>query len=508
MPIVISSNTIPERFNNSDFKQLSEDGKDRYRKLFNLAKQSKLPSFETVLDMIFETSLECCKQHFNINKDASFSHSYRRNGLDISTSKSSVFINDTLIYSLYHYTLVVFYHCLYFDDPDVSFDSYKELLFITNEQCNNTYALPQEDSIIGVMEKYPSVRNLNVAADVYWGMITFLLLHELSHIFLNHLTINKNQTIAETEYDADKEAYLIFLNMIHNKEKYRHMEFLENYIYLAPIMTIDFFTLVNFVDGTINGNKYVSYHPPHEKRKDSLFNIFDTWDCEFDSREGNAIYYWYERVVVKFKNSLYNANEQGLLESIKRNKVTKMNVENIVSFISEITDEMIAVDALSGEIARESIDGLINDHICFIADEEKSDFVLMNLKSEKAKSFKLSNIIVNFKKLLDSLLEIALTSSLPSSRIQAIKYALYLVYKVFNMSTRELSDDAAQVLLFLHQHGAYNKYINEEDVINYFRQNNSIEKEAVSSAIDSLLKLRCIDMAQGKITVLERLYLR
>jgi hypothetical protein len=315
LPIITNSNEIPKEFNSSAIP-ISIDGINRIKKIFNLSEL--VSNRNEILKTVFKTLLSCCERHFGKNKEVSFTHVYRRNGLDVKSGESSVFINDTLLHSLFHYINVVIYHSLDFDNPDVSFYSFKQLLHMMNEHCNNTYSLPGEDDVISVMEKYPNLKTLNVASDVYWGMITFLIIHELSHIFLGHLIDSKKQTIAEQECEADKEAYLIFLDIIYNKNFYKDLDFLEEYIYLAPMMIIDFFTLVNYVDGTINDTRYKSYHPPHEERKDIMFKLFADWECEFDSREGNSIYYWYISVVEKFKNDLFNAKDQGMLESIKR----------------------------------------------------------------------------------------------------------------------------------------------------------------------------------------------
>jgi len=157
---------------------------------------------------------------------------------------------------------------------------------------------------------------------------------------------------------------------------------------------------------------------------------------------------------------------------------------------------------------RVSINSLLDSHVCFVADDSKNDFVLLNIKNKTAKSFKLTNIIINFRGILDLLIEIALASAIPSSTAQAAKFALFMTYKILGLSTDNLSECAAQVLLFLHQNNAYIKYIREDEVLKHFDSQGNIERNVVYTSINDLLKIRCIDMVQGKITLLEKIYLK
>jgi hypothetical protein len=185
-----------------------------------------------------------------------------------------------------------------------------------------------------------------------------------------------------------------------------------------------------------------------------------------------------------------------------------MNEGNIIQFISEINEDLAETDMLNGNLDKDSINRLIDTHVCFIADETKRDFVLISLKNVTAKSFKLTNIIFNFKDMLDTLLEIALVSSIPTSSVQAARFVLLLSYKVFCLSTKSLFEATAQVLLFLHQNNAYLHPISEDRIINYFSSLSLLTKDAVNTAVNDLLKLRCIDMVQGEITLLEKIYLK
>jgi len=63
------------------------------------------------------------------------------------------------------------------------------------------------------------------------------------------------------------------------------------------------------------------------------------------------------------------------------------------------------------------------------------------------------------------------------------------------------------VLLFLHQNNAYVKKISEDDVFKHFNTQDSIERDTIDAAINDLLKIKCIDMVQGEIILLEKLYL-
>ena len=163
MPIITNSSEIPKEFNSFDFKPISNDGKKRISRFIYPDSQNEfISNKDEILDKVFKTALNCCERHFGKKKDVSFIYEYRRNGLDVSTNESSVFINETLLHSLSHFITVVIYHSLDFDNPDVSLYCFKQLLVIMNEQCNNTYMLPNEDDYIDVIEKYPDIKTLIV----------------------------------------------------------------------------------------------------------------------------------------------------------------------------------------------------------------------------------------------------------------------------------------------------------------------------------------------------------
>jgi hypothetical protein len=134
--------------------------------------------------------------------------------------------------------------------------------------------------------------------------------------------------------------------------------------------------------------------------------------------------------------------------------------------------------------------------------------VLISLKNGSAKSFKLTNIIINFKDMLDMLIDIALMSTIPSSDIQVVKFVLFLAYKIYGLSTKNLSESSAKVLLFLHRNNAYSNYINEDEIIKHLYSQDSIEKEDVNIAINELMRIKCIDIVQEKIALLEKIYLK
>ena len=507
MSIIADVNAIPNKFYSQEYKQISDSGKNRIETALHLNHQFDSNRDETI-NAIFQTALADCIRHFGKNLQLTFSHNYRRSGLDVKSNATGVFINETLLCSLSQFINLVIYHSLDFNNPEVQSYCYKQLLFVLNEQCNNTYILPIEEDYVGLIERYPSTKTLNVASDIYWGIITFLIFHELAHIFLGHLSTGKEQTIAEQEHEADSKAYNLFLEMIYRKSNYTELAFLEDYIYLASMMVIDFFTLVNFVDGTLNEKKYYSYHPPHKDRKEHLFDLFDGWECDFDTEEGNGIYNWFIEVVEKFKNDLYSANKAGQLNSIKRRRKRVMDEENIIQFVEELETEIIEANLFNGLTGNAFVHTFVDNHVCFISDQSQNDFVLIKLEKGTAHSFKLTNVIIDFKGMINSLLELALTTSVPDSPSQALKTAIFVLYKILGLSSRKINDADTQVLMFLHESNAYGRGVPEEKVLNYFKTTDALTEKDVNAAIDSLLQLKCIDMANGTINLLEKIHLR
>lgn len=366
------------------------------------------------------------------------------------------------------------------------------------------------------MDKYKdNVKLLNVVMDIYWSIITFLILHELSHIYLNRESSNvvDAKLLRKQEYESDELAYKNLLNLIYNRKNikmnYNIADIFEEYTYLSPLIFVDLVDLVKYVSGEIDNERYVSEYPSQIHRKENLLNIFDKWENDIDTEEGNAIYYWFIITIIeKFKNNLYNANEFGKLNKIKRKKGNIINIDPINQLEQEIKKEVSKYNAIPEYVDEQYVENFIDKYVYFLMDDDSKDFIIINLKNDSTLSFKLSNIIIEFKGMIKAMIEFGLTSAIPADNCEEIKIILYIIYKIFDLSLLQISKNDVMILRYLHTSNAYEIEVKESDLIDYFSINNFLNKMEVHTSINNLIKIKCIDILNEKIRLKEKIFLR
>lgn len=329
--IVNSIFDIPEKFR---YKKsiLSAKSIEKIKKLVdwendipNRENINKGFDYETVYQEIFNYFLGKLNEKFNINRTIKFCLDYYRK-VEIKRDNNDIFIDHTLLSALSGFTTTVFYCSEGFGDKEVDLFGFRYLLFIINEQCLNLHELPDKSSQDDFIERFNGkLEIIRIAMDIYWVMLVFAVLHELSHIFLGHKPykeIYDHNEFLKQEYEADESAYIILLETIYNRNNiqldYDMSAIFQEYTYLAPMMLIDFYNLIYYVDGTINKVKFYSPYPSPAHRKERLFTVFDRWEKSINTKEGNDLYNCFLDVIEKFMNDVCDAEECGNLDALKR----------------------------------------------------------------------------------------------------------------------------------------------------------------------------------------------
>ena len=151
---------------------------------------------------------------------------------------------------------------------------------------------------------------MHLAADTYWCAWTFVIGHELYHT--QHW---KKESSIEDELLADAFGYEIFLHMI-DEQKKGHMDseltVYYDYLYLAPMMLMEYYKLLDFFKKLIGKTEIQSTHPEPEKRQEQLFALFETHvPDDMDTREGNGVFNVFLDVIDEFREQLEIKWEKG-----------------------------------------------------------------------------------------------------------------------------------------------------------------------------------------------------
>lgn len=207
------------------------------------------------------------------------------------------------------------------DDKSADHEYFVDLLYLLNEIALNG-ELPSEDGKESLISKTMNdVQIQNLASDCHWAMLVFTVAHEVAHIY--QVETNEDywkSHLKEAEYHADKVGYDILLRIIMEKQEKELI--MEEYTYLAPMMYMDMFELL-FETVRILYDKEISYgmHPSPDERIEAMFELADQAEYQFDTQDGNVVYYWfkwtYERYIVNLKRYKEAGNLDHIIEKYR-----------------------------------------------------------------------------------------------------------------------------------------------------------------------------------------------
>lgn len=300
-------------------------GKDDKSELKSIVEQSQQ---SVNIESLFKELDQYAAKYFNT--EASLSLKFRDDTIVISQSKDTVYMNTLMSTVLWSYIVTQIYHSYVLDtygrDSEEDLFCYQYTLFILNDMCFNEFkqpvVLPNEESVELLFSKIADKPNLlDISSDIFYSALAFALLHEISHAYLKH---NEKTIGIEKEMDADAKAYLIYLNFCLDIQNDRissnFKESLKSYAYMAPMYLLDFYYVVYYT-----GSFLCPYHSAAGKetfddivaRKDALFNVFYSWECDIDPNEAYDMYNIYLDGVESFIRSFVASDKAGMLDILK-----------------------------------------------------------------------------------------------------------------------------------------------------------------------------------------------
>lgn len=197
------------------------------------------------------------------------------------------------------------------------------LIYLMNELCIFG-ELPSEDAKAVLMEKTADDSQIiNLASDCHWGIMVFTVAHEIAHAYQMHINPEYwEKNPKESEFDADAIAYDILLRLIMDGQGKNLI--MQEYVYLAPMMYMDFFNLYYYTDYTLYGTRYSSQtHPSPDERKAALFAIVEREIYQLNTEEGNVVYQWFCWVYDMFMEKLPEYKGKGKLDGIIHSELRK-----------------------------------------------------------------------------------------------------------------------------------------------------------------------------------------
>jgi len=170
----------------------------------------------------------------------------------------------------------------------------------------------------------------------------------------------------------------------------------------------------------------------------------------------------------------------------------------------DIRDFIGSIENISGEFA-----DLLSDTLIEIEPPQtkSSGFILANKGG--GVSVKPGNIRFRLKEAIAAVIEMGLTTPFPASASEAAKIVLLVIYKIAGLAIQKLNKNEAFVLTVLHKNNAYKVRIDEKQLVRDILQKCAddslpVPMEAeIFQADNELLKLKCIDIEDGQISLKE-----
>lgn len=235
----------------------------------------------------------------------------KMNSSTIKTDNSIIIFDELLQYTLMSFYFMIF--SLIYDGSKENFERcFKNCVVLLDLQGNKNEIGTHNLKEMFEMCKLPK-SILDLAMDAYWVSWTFVFSHELYHA----KCIEKTSPLQE-EVDADKSAYITLLRLINaqkNTDISDGIEVFHEYLYLAPMMLMEYFKLLDFYNSLFG--KAIDYtdHPTPEIRQEKLFDMFDDYIPEsFDTTIGNDLYNSFLDQIDVLKEQLEIKKKNGKLD--------------------------------------------------------------------------------------------------------------------------------------------------------------------------------------------------
>ena len=238
-------------------------------------------------------------------------YSGKMNSSTIKADNSIIIFDELLQYTIMSFYLMIF--SLACNNSNENFQRcFKNCVVLLDLQGNKNEIGTHNLKEMFEMCKLPK-SILDLAMDAYWVSWTFVFAHEFYHAKCT----GKTSPLQE-EVDADKSAYMILLHLIMAQKNAKipdDMKVFHEYLYLAPLMLMEYFKLLDFYNSLFG--KAIDYtdHPTPEIRQEKLFDMFDDYIPEsFDTTIGNDLYNSFLDQIDVLKEQLEIKKKNGKLD--------------------------------------------------------------------------------------------------------------------------------------------------------------------------------------------------
>ena len=349
-------------------------------------------------------------------------------------------------------------------------------------------------------------------ADLYWCALAFIMCHELAHIYIDEITDKRDIPMDDSAEEnlADEYGYKVFLHMIegiNGKIDSPFASVFHSYLYAAPMILFLFYEDLYFMGNWVYGEKIeIKEHLPFSSRIENLLALSREWEADIDLAEGDDVLKNYWAVSDLFREELVYKVKNGKLSKVIQEGYR--NMKNISGYEQALQYDMYMQEQLKLYAISENIDpkkmiGLYNIAVNYeVLDENGAahEFIHTSGKTGgKLVSTKPYNLRFRLAASLSAIIETGITLFTPGETIPTIMQLVKIVISLLDESSIELSEEQAKVLLTCYQLKAFHSSVPEEVILQ--------QTASTSKVIDELCRLRCIELIDGNVKLVEEVVL-
>lgn len=460
--------------------------------LFALVKHAFDKEYNECKDVSFRTGYVFSAGFENSVKSNDSSRAY--------STEAAVYMDELLTSVLFEYIAVYYLWAVKRDDIDVYSFCFRTALYLLDScyRKGNLDSDRYKSELVEMLGKHCRDAAPSVISDLYWAAVAFAMCHELAHIYHYHHKVQTEDKAInwQLEYDADLFGGRIFLNLINGNYSEFDSPFHEvfnSYAYTAPEILFLFYEDAYYIGQWMYGENPGDSHPDIQSRIKKLLDLSDAPVFTFDTEEGNTVLASFWDISDLFREEFFLKLKNGKLEEIKRKGAdTTMaghGYEEAYAFDKAMCDQVRQM-AEEEKVSPNQAVGLWD--IAVQIDVEGKDKCLSMVWSDGTKTYstKAVNVFFNLKAVLEAIIEVGLTLVLPKDVLATVRFALLILFKLYKITTVELTDDMAKLLVECHKRNAYKAGVKVSELLDA----TGVEP----AALEKLEELACLHFTANR----------
>lgn len=425
------------------------------------------------------------------------------------TTGRIVYIDKLMVSVLFGY-IANYYLWARFEDDVFPF-CFKHTLKLLDACCRQGY-LNTESGVLALLDQLKEKGDglaYTFIADLYWCLIAFIMCHELAHIYIDKMAETSGENVSPTDAEilADEYGYKVFLHLIEGVNVQFESPFLtvfHDYLYAAPMILFRFYEDLYYMGNWVYGETIkIEEHGTFSERMSRLLDLSREWNFDIDLDAGDIVLRNYLDISDLFREELVYKIKNGKLSEIIQKGYCNMN--NVSGYEQALQYDMCIQEKLREHAAEQSINpgkmiGLYNIAVKYdVLDTDVADHGLVRDVNGKIVSIKPYNLRFRLAATLSAIIETGITLFVPGAMIPTIMQLIKILITVLDESAIEITEEQAQVLLECHRLNAYRVPAEEELILS--------SSNASRKTVDELCRLKCIELSEGKIKLIEEIAL-